>query len=106
MEGINGRLNPDGLTVPLLGTHEDAIQLHVKQTEEATLVRLDIEDNEGPNLVRNCRFQPGPPQRSPQISATDASRFAGERLSVAGWMDLSDFTADSVQSLQSNILVL
>ena len=52
VEGINGRINPDGLTIPLLGTNETAIQLHVKETEEATLVRLDIEDSEGPNLIR------------------------------------------------------
>lgn len=52
VEGINGRMNPDGLTIPLLGTNEEAIQLHVKHTEQATVVRLDIEDTEGPNLVR------------------------------------------------------
>ena len=52
VRGINGRMNPDGLTIPLLGTTEEAIQLHVKHTEEATLVKLDIEDPEGPNLVR------------------------------------------------------
>jgi hypothetical protein len=45
-------MNPDGLSIPLLGTTEEAIQLHVKHTEEATLVKLDIKDPEGPNLVR------------------------------------------------------
>ena len=52
VEGINGRLDPDGLSIPLLGTNEEAIQLHVKATDEATLVKLDIDDSEGAPLVR------------------------------------------------------
>ena len=75
VEGINGRLNPDGLTVPLLGTHEDAIQLHVKQTEEATLVRLDIEDSEGPNLVRELPLPAG-------AASTLAANFSNGRLTL------------------------
>mgnify|MGYP005687148217 FL=1 len=75
VEGINGRLNPDGLTVPLLGTHEDAIQLHVKQTEEATLVRLDIEDGEGPNLVRELPLPA-------EAASTLAANFSNGRLTL------------------------
>ena len=75
VEGINGRLNPDGLTVPLLGTHEDAIQLHVKQTEEATLVRLDIEDSEGPNLVRELPLPA-------EAASTLAANFTNGRLTL------------------------
>ena len=52
VEGINGRLDPDGLSIPLLGTNEEAIQLHVKATDEATLVKLDIDDSKGAPLVR------------------------------------------------------
>ena len=36
VESINGRVDPDGLSIPLLGTNQDAIQLQVKTTEDAT----------------------------------------------------------------------
>ena len=67
VEGINGRLNPDGLSIPLLGTDEKAVQLHVKQTQDATLVKLDVEDPEGPNLVREL---PLPNDASASLTAT------------------------------------
>ncbi len=75
VQGINGRMNPDGLTIPLLGTTEEAIQLHVKHTEEATLVKLDIEDPEGPNLVREF---PLPTEAAGTLSAD----FSHGRLSL------------------------
>ena len=75
VEGINGRMNPDGLTIPLLGTNEAAIQLHVKQTEEATLVRLDIEDTEGPNLVRELPLPT-------EAGATLAANYNNGRLTL------------------------
>ena len=67
VERINGRLNPDGLSIPLLGTDEKAVQLHVKQTQDATLVKLDVEDAEGPNLVREL---PLPNDASASLTAT------------------------------------
>ncbi len=75
VQGINGRMNPDGLSIPLLGTTEEAIQLHVKHTEEATLVKLDIEDPEGPNLVREF---PLPTEAAGTLSAD----FSHGRLSL------------------------
>tara|TARA_B100000900_G_scaffold416231_1_gene450347 strand:- start:4291 stop:4761 length:471 start_codon:yes stop_codon:yes gene_type:complete len=75
VQGINGRMNPDGLTIPLLGANEEAIQLHVKHTEEATLVKLDIEDPEGPNLVREF---PLPSEASGTLTAD----FSHGRLSL------------------------
>ena len=66
VNGINGRMNPDGLTIPLLGAEENAIQLHVKETEEATLVKLDVQDPEGPNLVREF---PLPTEAAGSLSA-------------------------------------
>ena len=67
VESINGRMNPDGLTVPLLGTTEEAIRLHVKNTEDATLVKLDIHDPNGPPLVREL---PLPAEASETLQAT------------------------------------
>ena len=66
VNGINGRLNPDGLTIPLLGAEEEAIQLHVKETEEATVVKLDVRDPAGPNLVREF---PLPTEAAGSLSA-------------------------------------
>ena len=75
VESINGRMNPDGLTIPLLGTNETAIQLHVKETEEATLVRLDIEDSEGPDLVRELPLPI-------EAAATLAANYSHGRLTL------------------------
>ena len=67
VEGINGRVDPDGLSIPLLGTNEEAIQLHVKTTEDATLVKLNIHDPEGPPLVREF---PLPADATDSLQAT------------------------------------
>lgn len=67
VEGINGRVDPDGLSIPLLGTHEEAIQLHVKTTEDATLVKLDIHDPNGDPLVREL---PLPADANATLQAT------------------------------------
>jgi hypothetical protein len=67
VQGINGRVDPDGLTIPLLGTHEEAIQLHVKTTEDATLVKLDIHDPNGDPLVREL---PLPAEAKDTLQAT------------------------------------
>jgi len=67
VQGINGRVDPDGLTIPLLGTHEEAIQLHVKTTEDATLVKLNIHDPNGDPLVREL---PLPVEANTTLKAT------------------------------------
>lgn len=53
VSGINGRLNPDGLTIPLLGAQPDQVHLQTKTTEEGTLVQLSVEDGDAPPLVRD-----------------------------------------------------
>ena len=75
VNGINGRLNPDGLTIPLLGAEEKAIQLHVKETEEATVVKLDVQDTEGPNLVRELPLPVG-------VASTLSAGFSNGRLTL------------------------
>ena len=67
VQGINGRVDPDGLTIPLLGTDEEAIQLHVKTTEDATLVKLNIHDPDGDPLVREL---PLPAEANTTLKAT------------------------------------
>jgi hypothetical protein len=53
LNGINGRLNPDGLTIPLLGAQPDQVHLQTKTTEEGTVVQLSIEDGDALPLVRD-----------------------------------------------------
>lgn len=75
VQSINGRMDPDGLTIPLLGTQEEAVQLHVKETEEATVVKLDVQDTEGPNLVRELPLPVG-------VAATLSAGFSNGRLTL------------------------
>ena len=75
VQSINGRVDPDGLTIPLLGTQEEAVQLHVKETEEATVVKLDVQDTEGPNLVRELPLPVG-------VAATLTAGFSNGRLTL------------------------
>jgi len=64
---INGRLHPDGLTIPLLGAQPDAIVLRSKQTDDATLVRLTVADGDETPLVREL---PLPLEASGELTAT------------------------------------
>ena len=57
---------------PLLGTNEEAIQLHVKHTEQATVVGSTLRIRKGRTSCVSFRCPPMQPQRSPQITATVA----------------------------------
>ena len=67
VNSINGRVNPDGLTIPLLGAELQQIQLKTKHTEETTLVQLRVEDGELPPLVREL---PLPAEAASSLQAT------------------------------------
>lgn len=49
---LHGRLNPDGLTVPLLGANINQIHLQVRRTETRATVKLTITDENNPALER------------------------------------------------------
>ena len=67
VNSINGRVNPDGLTIPLLGAELQQIQLKTKHTEETTLVQLRVEAGELPPLVREL---PLPAEAASSLQAT------------------------------------
>ena len=64
---INGRIDPDGLTIPLLGTTPDRVNLQTKVTDNETLVQLNIEDGDLPALVRDL---PLPLEAAETLQAT------------------------------------
>ena len=49
---LHGRLNPDGLTVPLLGAEINQIHLQVLRTETRATVKLTISEENNPVLER------------------------------------------------------
>jgi hypothetical protein len=53
VQGINGRLNPDGLTIPLFGALPEQVTLQTKITEQNTVVQLSVSDGDAPALVRD-----------------------------------------------------
>ena len=67
VSGINGRVNPDGLTIPLLGTTPDQVHLQTKVTDNETLVQLNVNDGDMPDLVRNL---PLPLEAADTLQAT------------------------------------
>ena len=52
VNSINGRINPDGLTIPLHGATLEDLELKTKPTQEGTLVQLNVADGELPKLTR------------------------------------------------------
>ena len=52
VEALHGKVNPDGLTIPLLGVTAEEFDLHTKQQGEITLVRLVVKDGENDPLER------------------------------------------------------
>jgi hypothetical protein len=67
LSSINGRINPDGLTIPLLGTTPDRVNLQTKVTDNQTLVQLNIDDGDLPALVRDL---PLPLEAAETLQAT------------------------------------
>ncbi len=53
VEGINGRLSPDGLSIPLLGTSLEHVELKSKVTDGGTVVQLRVNDELNDALVRD-----------------------------------------------------
>ena len=66
VESVNGRMNPDGLTIPLLGTTYDDVHLRFKTINDQTVVRLQVDDGDLPPLVKEI---PLPQSASTNLSA-------------------------------------
>jgi hypothetical protein len=67
VQGINGRLSPDGLSIPLLGTSLDRLALKTKVTDTGTVVQLRINDDLHDDLVREL---PLPLEAASTLEAT------------------------------------
>ena len=67
VNSLNGRLNPHGLSIPLLGTSLEKIMLKSKTTEDATLVQLNVSEGEFEPLVKEF---PLPQEASASLTAT------------------------------------
>lgn len=52
VEALHGKVNPDGLTIPLLGVTAEDVQLYTKQQGEVTLVKLVVHDGDNDPLER------------------------------------------------------
>ena len=52
VEALHGTINPDGLTIPLLGVTAEDVAVFTKKEGESTLLRLVISDGENEPLER------------------------------------------------------
>ena len=52
VSGLNGRVDLDGLSIPLLGAELEDVHLEVNTTEDATVVRLRVDDEGNDPLKR------------------------------------------------------
>ena len=52
VDELNGKLNPDGLTIPMLGVEYDNVKLFAKKSSEKTEIKLEITDSIGEKLNR------------------------------------------------------
>ena len=59
VSGLNGRVNPDGLSIPLLGAHLEDVHLEVNTTENATTVRLRVDEEGHDSLTREMTLPEG-----------------------------------------------
>lgn len=66
VESINGRMNPDGLTIPMLGTTYDNLHLRFKTINDQTVVQLQVDDGDLPPLVKEI---PLPKEASSNLTA-------------------------------------
>ena len=49
---LNGRLNPDGLSIPLKGLEIDDIEIYQKTTDDETVIKLNLTEKDGQELER------------------------------------------------------
>ena len=49
---LNGRINPDGLSIPLKGLEIDDIEIYQKTTDNETVIKLNLTEKDGQELER------------------------------------------------------
>ena len=56
---LNGRINPDGLTIPLLGVEQNQIELYSRQIDNSIVLKLKITEDDGDTLERELTAPEG-----------------------------------------------
>ena len=56
---LNGRVNPDGLTIPLLGVEQSQIELYSRQIANSIVLKLKITEDDGDTLERELTAPEG-----------------------------------------------
>ena len=56
---LNGRVNPDGLTIPLLGVEQSQIELYSRQIDNSIVLKLKITEDDGDTLERELTAPEG-----------------------------------------------
>ena len=56
---LNGRINPDGLTIPLLGVEQNQIELYSRQIDNNIVLKLKITEDDGDTLERELTTPEG-----------------------------------------------
>ena len=56
---LNGRINPDGLTIPLLGVKQDQVELYSRQIDNSIVLKLKITEDDGDILERELTAPEG-----------------------------------------------
>ena len=59
VDELNGRINPDGLTIPLLGVEQSQVELFSRQINNSTIIKLKITENDGDTLERELTAPEG-----------------------------------------------
>ena len=61
---LNGRINPDGLSIPLKGLEIDDIEIYQKTTDDETVIKLNLTEKDGQELERIMNI----PNDSPEFN--------------------------------------
>lgn len=56
---LNGRMNPDGLTIPLLGVEQGQVELYSRQIDKSIVLKLKITEDDGDTLERELTAPEG-----------------------------------------------
>ena len=56
---LNGRMNPDGLTIPLLGVEQGQVELYSRQIDNSIVLKLKITEDDGDTLERELTAPEG-----------------------------------------------
>ena len=56
---LNGRINPDGLTIPLLGVEQDQVELYSRQIDNSIVLKLKLTEDDRHTLERELTAPEG-----------------------------------------------